>query len=523
MKAKLLYNRFLLHYKKVIGLIGLSCLLFFTSCQSNDDADNMEEPIFSLIVRDFYPNTTLNTDEKIEILNGTVLDIQPVDQNNSLGSVDKIEIKNFSNPKVRILPIEYNSRLLLKTEESTDQELTFDLFYKGEKKATLNITLKVVYGVKKDGVVLQGDQRFEFNNPYTPLNLEIYRLDGQELEELPVSSSSVNFKDDIDFVHIDNYEIFSGNNFKLIFNPFEDSVTTKTLSLYYSSYTETGNRDVFVKDFEIEVTYETSENCIQEETSQSILFPGDTEPSSEYGFIYKKEDGKYVSFRPSNCQAGCAELRIFYDTQGNIIEIEGEAEYKYDANNLLIQSTIFSNSSEGNTSYFYHNYNNNQERTSKVHYRGEVRRDSIVYKDYVNGKYTKYYNYDENNVLTYYAENIYDSAGNLIRQNGSSDGNSNEFNYYTEYEYSMEYTRRIYPVDGNRSPVIYEDASFFTEEPVVTRMTIFNLYLNRIDFEETFVSYSSQGNQTTIDFEYVFSDPTRVYKRTYEYFDSACN
>lgn len=523
MKAKLIYNLFLLHFKKAIGSIGLLGLLLFTSCQS-DDNPVMEERIYNLIVRDvFYPDNILSTDRKIEIYNGTKLEIQPVDQNNSLGSIDKIEIKNSSNPNVKILPYENTSRVLLKTEEDTDQELTLDLFYEGEKKATLDITLKVVYGIKKDGEVLQGEQKLTFNNRYTPVNLEIFRLDGQELDELPVTSASVDFIDDIEFEIIENYEIFSGNNFKLVFNPFQDGATTKTLSLYYFTNTDIGNRNVFVKDFEIEVTYEDSASCIEEEVNQSILFPGNTEPSLEYGLVYKKENTRYISVRSSNCVSGCAERRIFYDTQGNIIELESEAEYKYDANNLLIQSTIFSNSSDGITSYFYHSYDNDQQRTSKVHYKGEVRRDSIVYKDYINGKYTKYYKYDENNVLTHYAENVYDTAGNLIRQDGSSDGNINRFNYYTEYEYSTTYTRRLYPVEGNRSPVIYEDALFFIEEPVITRRTIFDLDQNRVDFEETFVSYTSQGNQTTIDFEYVFSDPTRVYKRTYGYIDSACN
>lgn len=492
-------------------------VLFLVQCSSEEATAPPKEKSYTITLKDYFTGDILSTSGTLELQNGAVLTLNVIDEESDYSSLDLLEVKNKSNEKIEVLRFE--DRLVFKTESYTNESSTLDLYYSGKKLKTISILIRVLYKIKKDGVDLKGDQKLAFNNSYTPENLEIYRLDGKSLEGFKPFKSSIVFKNN-EYNTNDNYEVFPGDNFKLIFKPFSDGITNRKLSLYYSSYEETQNRDVFVKDFDIEVNYKESENCKIYSKVQKIKYPWDTEETFDYRYEYEKVGDKFVSVKP-NC-GGCNKNMIFYDSEGRLVEIQEEVKYEYE-DDLLKKSIVFNNNSSEPMLNIIHNYNSNKDKVNRITYLsdGITMRDSIVYKDFVNHKPLKIFSYDKDHNLIRYAENEYDVNGNIIAIKGSNEGDVNLFNYSVTYEYSNSHSYTVHPFGNGNDEALY-DASFFIEKPVRTKVEIFDIKMNRIDFEENVTDITKDVNITTIRSEYKGYSSSGFYTRIVEYSSSEC-
>ncbi len=513
---------------KNIYLLGtLFCALFLSSCQSSDDVTVSQE--VGPFTIDFFDTTDGNIlSSNFDLLNGEQIRFDIKDGQGSTASLESFEIKNVSNNNVSVSTI-YSDHLSFKTDQLTDQEFSFDVFYKGKSIKTVNSKVKVLYKLIKDGSELPEAFVLNFDQQSIPEEFKIVNIDDTEIENYDHRSVSFSGPEN---VYLENYTIYNGRSFKVIFNKTEAFGSEFVASLFYRSEAS-GYKDVFIKDINVKTNYLIENGSCQvvsrTQTNTNIARP---DLVSIDGIEFYIENGNLVATKSLNYQLAKKDI-LFYN-QNKLTEIYATGQdspvkqYEYYNNGLIKRSVSLGKDNPNlviSDNNFYYDTDNNLIGTSSYTINDQnnlIITDSTANSGFMNDQPSRIvrYDYDTSNntpeVRYYKAE--YDPNGNIVREEIST----NDIDYIVSYEATYDPTEKVIEY------LVYETGETMVEKSLLLSQTTFVNYRGDVISPafRTLKELKKDNDGNILSVDYLYSQATDgdfSFVTSYEYRTDNCN
>lgn len=472
--------------------------LLFNACQKDDAASGDKQEDIVLELQD----EQLFTSSK-SINNGKILNVNLKETSSFKPDYSLLDIKNVSNNNVDINFVR-ERQLLLKTNQGSDQQFSFDIFYDGELLKTLTGNIKVLFNLEFEGRIL-------------PQNHVLTIAGENELKAFKLKSTQTNLAQSQSFDYnkvffynvnnelVENYNIYKGDTFKVTFNNSQSIANTIKVALFYNFNSEL----IFVRDFDVKFEYTPNGNCQLVTSSRINSRVGVTPLRPNNNVEYYIKDGVIISSK--SLLFSTAKKQIYlYNNNDKLVEIfstfanTATTTYSYNSKGLLKTRKSFNSTTVGElrdfNQYYYNENNNLTAIATYVKNNGDfVLRDSLTYSNFENNnakRVVNYLNIDSEPFQLYYKVD-YDQFGNNIKQ----DISVNDIDYVLHTEAAYHLTEK------QVSFIDFDTGETLVEKPVLLYKIIYSdidakLISTPVREELKVLEKDSSGNTITIENSY---------------------
>lgn len=437
------------------------------SCQKDDEANNMDT--VSLDIENENLITSTNS-----LINGQAFILTAEINNTRVVDYSIFKIRNISNENV-IITLDDFGDLSIRTNSASEQSFSFEIYHNEEKIKSFSGNVKPQFNLIDNNSLIDGPLLLNVNYDNQSFEYKLVNSNASPIQNFNLRD--ISFRQSLNPIHLDDHEVVSGNNFKIVFNL--NNSGNQTTSLYYNSNSE----PIFVKDIIITNNLNTSPSKFSCSTITNKMFSsrvGETLGRPREAIQYYVGKNNIVSSESLNFIN--TKRQFIYNSNNKLSQVldmfskKVQITYEYTSNGLIKQSNFFQESDTKSFKKYY--YDDTSQNLIAVvncfeNTKGIQLIDSIANLNFVSNKPTRIEKYNFENTLiptdfvgvTFFRVS-YENNGNTIRKEISLD----------DVNYVLSSEEKFSPDDKVLVPFNSSTGEVLVEEPLLIESKIFADY-----------------------------------------------